>query len=56
MVKMGVKQGGGGQRRGKETRREKAGAREREREWWTLEREDGRGVGHFREPWDLAMV
>lgn len=41
--------GGGGEAEGK-----------RERERWTLKRErDGgnwRGVGHFREPWDLAAV
>lgn len=50
LVRMGETRGwGGGKAEGK-----------RERERWTLKRErDGgnwRGVGHFREPWDLAAV
>lgn len=46
---------GGGQ---KKRQREGQGKLEKERgrEWWTLEREEESRVGHFREPWDLAVV
>lgn len=48
----------GGGRREKERQGEGQGKleKERQREWWTSEIGEGRGVGHFREPWDLAVV
>lgn len=42
---------------GRDEERESWG-KERDREGWMLKGETGnwRGVGHFQEPWDLAVV
>lgn len=48
--------GGRGEKKRQREGQDKAGERAREREWWTLEREEESRVGHFREPWDLAVV